>query len=445
MPLPVSSQTYIHNPLVGVEARVAGTKVGMETSPFANFVSGIFTGAEKTTKIQEGLQELQLRPQEMELKKQQVANEAVKEERLAVAAENTQDYRNALLDIKQQQVDVSRDRLSNQLSKTRAGEHLKAQKQADDNVTQGAIDSLIVDGSVDSIDGILADSKNRSTRSLLLSKLAKDPTLGPATAQKIEDAIANGQVTGASAQRLSSMLDTLKYAKNINTSQEKADAGVPLLVQRLGVAPSRDSLVDAVKTKDGAYEIYEIKPNKIKEKIGVLVETTDPREVQAILPALAAHNRVVNMNRNMREGIQKSVSQVATTQAQTQSTQEEQPVKVQKTQKSNVQKLGLRNATLPDEEAIVDSTKKEAENIKRQSVPSEKEKRAREKTRKNFNPNYVTEDETSTVTDRTMKAIHGAARGAGVGDGVVGGGLDEGAGLGLVGTGVGGGSYGVAQ
>lgn len=392
MPLPISSQTYIHNPLVGVQAAQSGASVG---SPFSNFVEGIFSGAEKGVKIQQGLQELELAPREQARKErattideQRAALEQVREDRLANQQDFEQSFKTEELNIKRDESKNKQDLTSARIRNLQAKTALASQKQAESNIIDGALNDLIIDGSSDSLDAILANSQGR-TRGKLLEKIITDRERGPAVANRIEDVLAEGRVNGETASRLSSFLRSLETGRDISTSREIAEAGAPILLGTIGARPREGAKVNMRKMKDGGFEVIEIPKNGNRVQLGVIPAETDPKTMQAVFPAIAAHNRMVDIQRELA----KSVSQVATAQVQQKQLQPQQELPTKISQRTAAERTGLANAkvgasaTLPKTPAQTRQSEEAKRRIKEMVNPAtrtEKTKRQEEAIRSSF-------------------------------------------------------------
>lgn len=386
MPLPISARTYMPNPLIQVDATKAGASVG---SPFSNFVEGVFSGAKEGIGIQKGLQELELAPREQARRERQTTIQEQRlelsnrqEDRLQGAQEFEEDYKTQTLGIKRDEVQIKRDTTDAKIRKKRADTALAAQKQAETNIIGGAVDDLIVDGSVDSIDAILADP-NKRMRGKLLEKIIKDPERGGAVAERLEDAISEGRVNRDTMNRLNSFLRSLEYGKNISTSQEIAEAGAPILVSTLGARPRKDSLLkidDSERKQDpnSPMKVFEIDSNGGKSFLGVIPPETEPKTMQALYPAMSAHNRMVQMQRQLSRSIQQTAE--IQNQQQQLGEQPDQPTKISRTP---AQRVGLKNL------AQTDVDNETAQAAKQSPAQVRKRQAALERIRKRTNPEAI--------------------------------------------------------
>jgi hypothetical protein len=310
MPLPISAQTYIHNPLTEAKATEIGKGVG---SPFANFAEGLLSGVERGVDVAGKIQALELAPLEQERKNKatELAEREsdlnqVKEDRLANNQEFEQDYKKKELEIKRLDLKRKQDLTTSQISNNNTRAAINSQNQARSNLVQGSLDELFTRGNVDSIVGILEDRTPGAPRLRddLRNKVIKDY---PETAEKLEEMIGAGKVSTESAARIQSFLGTLDHVKNIQVAERinEKDA-VPLYLKHLKVVPDDNDFVDILKD-DGNYKFIAKDSKGIEKLIGVLPAETDLQTLFLLHQANNAHNNVVRQ----RRALTKSVEQVA--------------------------------------------------------------------------------------------------------------------------------------
>jgi hypothetical protein len=346
MPLPISAQTYIPNPLIGIKAEEAGKSVG---SPFSNFTEGLFSGVKSGIEIQQGLQQLEMAPREQARKERQTTLdeqrfglEERKEERLINAEEFEQDYKTQELDIKRDELQIKRDDTDNKIRIAQAKASLAAQNQAQTNIMDGVMNDVIINGSVDSFDAFWANPKNARSKGKFIDKLATDKT-GRAQGfiEKIEDAIAEGQVGPETAISLDSFLRTVEYAKNMNPARERVAANQDLIGGILGALPEKDSRLK-IERKGEDYKVFEIPRHGKQIELATVPIGSDPKEIAAVYKFEAAFNKKQRIDAKIAD----SVKQLAKAKAANRATEDQPTAPVKIAREANVtaaRRTGLSN------------------------------------------------------------------------------------------------------
>jgi len=353
MPLPISSQTYIHNPLVGVQAARAGKEVG---SPLSNFVDNLFGGFEKGVKIQQGLQEIEFAPREQArkdraaaLNEQRLTLDEAKEERLTNQQEWEQDFKAEELEIKRSDLRRKQDKTAADINKINATAALKSQQQAEQTLIEHAVTDAAVNGSLDSMAGIVTGEDTRRRAALVQElttggKGGKNRALSQRAVENIEDAVAGGKLTPKENIAFGSFLRTVEHAKNITPERELIEMQSKDWVNELGPLPAPGSELSWGKDKDGNVHIFELpkgKDARIKtdwHPLAIIPNDSEKKFKQlGVLSRFAGH---MNKQARIERQIQESVRQVAQRQAQQQQLpdQQERPVK---TSRAETAKLSI--------------------------------------------------------------------------------------------------------
>lgn len=369
MPLPVSSQVYIHNPLTEARAAQIGKDVG---SPLGNFLGGLTSGFSQGVDIAQGLQQLELAPEEQERKnsatridQQRLQLDQQRESRLDQNQEFEQDYKTQELDIREKEMIIRRDRADSQIRNKDAATSLAMQKQARSNITDEAVNQIAARGNPDPLLAILQDPDLRNLSSLT-EKLAKDPAKGQSVVDGISDAKINGRIPVEMMPAVDRFLSNLDHAKNINVADREAERMIPVWSSHLHAVPDIDSKVkmEIIKNGDSSdFKWTEILKDGREKPLGKLPGYADPKIIEKLYQAQNAKNRQAEERKALRDAVARSSREKAARRET--AGQQELPTKISKesattiaaTPTTTATKLGLNNTVPSDKEETIDRNK----------------------------------------------------------------------------------------
>lgn len=333
MPLPISSRTFIPNPLTGVQAEQAGFAQGKQTSDFANIAQGAFQGIEfsqgikdresvrdaREAQVQQGQQQQQLREEQFEF------NQGVAQQQLG--------QKDRQLDLQEQrQADLRADRLATQsrLSANAAIDKKNSIRDAEYNV---AMNQLIAHGNPDAFIGLVSDSGKLGG---VLSRAAKDdPAFRQEAVKSLEDAITSGRIRPEQLPQAQAALRTLSASPEVSSSAEQRERSAEAIHRETGFRAenntSRLRLRDMTRAerRSGDMEGSNAVIEEIREDGSVRTwpyKQIDDRGAADLQRSINAYNQQVMRAEEVRQAIAQATRTKPVLQQLEQASQQSQPV-----------------------------------------------------------------------------------------------------------------------
>lgn len=320
MPLPVSSQTYMPNPLLYAQASQAGLDYGQD------IVSGMLDSAQSAANIVGTVQDIGMKPEKMEMERQKIGQDDRRldqddkriglQERQVSVQEEAEDRLLAQQGLdagfKQQQLDIQRDRLK------RAGvsQGIAAQKRADKELFDGLAGDFILDRNVEGIMGSLGDVSTPSGRrrqAKFLNQLLDDKEIAQGFVNTAEEALANDNLNGQQRKFLEDQVKYLSMHSKVVAQSELAQKGAELLRSQMGLNIEKGEELDYRKDPNSDdYLVRSRKPGSEKWKMVGRYAPSTVQERQAFYSSISSINRVNQIEAENREQVRKAAEAVAT-------------------------------------------------------------------------------------------------------------------------------------
>lgn len=384
MPLPINSQVYMPNPLIGIQAERYGFEQGRESSAFANIVNGVFKGAatvgdmmaqQTQMEVMQQQADFQYGPEAEELRERKQADDekrtqiAEAQQRTAARSQEWQEkYQSRYLDLYGQRTAASNARRS-------ATESIKAQKEKEqiayDTVMGGFFEGDL-SGFMGVMDGGDTPQEQHRNRSRFTTKLMEDEELGQAALGKAEELLATNTISPQERKALEDMVKTMGWSSKFQTQGELAKKEAATLAGLIKAVPEIGPEYDAVSRSDGKrdfIDVFQIKDGK-RTRIGVFNAGPGTEDkVTDLYNSVNALNAQARIVRESLESVAKSARAAgqrpgssgswddASLQngGQTNPT-EERPAKMN--ERTPTAKLGLRSAAPANEQQIIDETQR---------------------------------------------------------------------------------------
>lgn len=396
MPVPISAQVYMPNPALGPQSYARGAEVGQSTSPFASFVQGAFKGAQATANIMDTLQQIEYRPQEMEIQ-QRAADRADKAEtRQQGTEEFNQKYDTQRLQLEQEKFNFEKSQETEKLLIQKNNAAVARSNQNSKTEAEGVIAQAIGQGD---FSGIMAIQNNPSKQDVLyhvMDKLAEPNGYGPAFSKSVQNYVTSGQARPEEAMALQRFGENVGYASSLKNANKNRPSD-KLWINTMGVVPDPhyDILAEDVKNADGltiGKDVFQLVPGEGKHKVGRYLSNGDPHKDQPFENAMSAHQAAVDAERRVREKILAgSVRQSAALQESSrQPAPEDTPAKLSREQSKSgytpEKRVGPSVATVTDLTPAVDDVNRRLAQ-QRAAKPNSTMNKAKDQLQKTANPN----------------------------------------------------------
>jgi len=396
MPLPISSQTYMPNPLLVPEAKQAGLNYGQD------IISGIIDSAQGAANVVSTIQDIQMKPEKLEMEKQQVQNELQKtriqqqaleinqkkEQRLGEQFQIQQDLRQDQFDLRQKEYDLKLRRYGDKVRNANLDASVGLGKQKEKQLFDNVLSEYYNNGNTDALTGFMGDSSTpagRRRQAAFVDYLTaeKNMAVSSQVMSRMRDDLSRLNKDSQQAQVLRNTIDAATFKTKLSQQSKLADREGRKLQDALAVAMDRQQKIAFSKVEStggvgdfGFIEVSQVdRTGKITPK-GKIVLNGQPEQLNHLYSARDSHNAVLDLIEDRRRQTLESIPKAA--QQQSQQERPAKDVKKQAPQTTSFQRSG----TLPTKEQGVEAEKQTKATLDKRNKPNYSERlNARNRTR----------------------------------------------------------------
>lgn len=321
MPLPVSAQSYLPNPLLGNQAHQQGLSYGQGA------VQGFLNAAQSTFNIAQTAQEISMAPEKLDLERRRVETGEnaqtdserrtdimdIAEERQSREQDWREVYQGESLDMQWEQNTIRREEIASAERRARIHAAGRSSASAEKSHFEGVASSYLLDGDIDSLYGEMGDistPEGRHRRSKFVTTAGRSKQFAEALVNKAEDDLASGRVVEPEQRQiLQDMSRQVSLFANVQNTAEKAEKSRQFLEGDLGFAPlTRGRRYTPEKDPSGGYHVWELDPATKKRSIVGHFQEDDPTKPNGnrskMFNALSTINRLFEIEKETSKAIQ---------------------------------------------------------------------------------------------------------------------------------------------
>jgi len=240
MPLPISSNVFIPNPLTPIRAAESGFNIGKQSSDFANITEGVFKGIGFVDQLATNQNNRDNNTQRTEIaeqqRQQQAQNDAFNQQ---LNTRKTDQIDTRIANEEQRTRDIRANNIATD-ARIRSNNAIRRKEEVENAELQSSLSGLLADGNPDSFIALTNDPQKRGK--VLTALMDKENRgLAQKAVEQLRADIINGKVPPESLPEAKVALKTLESSPDVKSINDVTKASADTVFKTTGFTPDKNT------------------------------------------------------------------------------------------------------------------------------------------------------------------------------------------------------------